>query len=398
MRWHWGTLVVGAILSLGSSPAWGSDALSLAKKELPTEIPPIHEYKNLDSVQNQNSEFSSSSGCPASGIVGFSVVGSGHVSSGEPTLLGYSGTYQNVGGGWIQGGGTFIAPCPGLYSFSVSFVKDAYYSAGTTDDVFVHIKQNGIDKGYAWSGEGAGYRDTGAYSVVLLLQDGDYIQTFVSSDGSSTRHLARYNFTGHLVKSSSLKANCREILEGGLSKGSGLYQVDFDDAAPLSPSWVYCDMTTDGGGWTLVMNQNPAERLPYNFSTVNPQNFGSLTETYRLGSSAIRALRPTTAWVLTDDSNRVYFQPTCMVEWETSLLNKPIGPCNQGFTSLGFSTPVSSVVTANGSMGIGQNNSGQYCSIRAFLYNQEPDTTRWPPGAALSCAGTTSQTIRLWFK
>ncbi len=300
-----------------------------------------------------------------------------------------------MGGGWTPGGGTFIAPCPGLYSFSISFVKDAYYHGGTTNDVFVHITHNGVEKGYAWSGAGAGNRDTGAYNLVLLLQQGDYVQTFVSSDGNgATRHLARYNFTGHLVRS-SLRANCREILDSGLSKGSGVYQVDFDDAGPLPPTWVYCDMTTDGGGWTLVMNQNPSERLTYDFSTINPQNFGSLTATYRLGSSVIRGIRPTVAWVLTDDYNRVYFRSGCVVDWENSLLNKPIGPCNQGFTSRDFSTPVSPVVTSNGSMGIGQNNHGSHCSIRAFMYNLDPG---WPPGAAISCSGTTNQTIRLWFK
>ncbi|KFE64398.1 hypothetical protein DB31_2192 [Hyalangium minutum] len=259
----------------------------------------------------------------------------------------------------------------------------------------MHIHHNGIDKGYAWSGAGAGNRDTGTYSLVLLLNQGDYVQTFVSSgSGGATRHLMRYNFTGHLVKS-ALKASCREILESGMSTGSGVYQVDIDDAGPLNPIGVYCDMTTDGGGWTLMMNQSPSERLPYDFSTINSQNFGSLTASYRLGASAIRALRPTVAWVLTDDTNRVYFRPSCVVDWENSLHNKPIGPCSQGFTSRSFSTPVSPVTTANGSMGIGQNNAGQYCSIRAFMFNLDPS---WPPGAAISCAGTTSQTVRLWFK
>jgi hypothetical protein len=197
------------------------------------------------------------------------------------------------------------------------------------------------------------------------------------------------------VMSLPLKANCREILENGMSTGSGVYEVDFDDLGSLVPLKVYCDMTTAGGGWTLVMNQSPAERLPYVFGTVNAQNFGSLTQTYRLGSHAIKTLRPSVAWVLTDDFNRVYFRPGCIVDWANSLFNKPIGACSQGFTSPTFSTPVSPVTHINGSMGIGQNNSGAYCSIRAFMYDQDP---AWPAGAAISCVGTTNQTIRLWFK
>ncbi len=191
------------------------------------------------------------------------------------------------------------------------------------------------------------------------------------------------------------KASCRQILESGSSVGSGVYQVDFDGLGPLAPTKVYCDMTTDGGGWTLLMNQVPSERLQYAFCTINPQNLGSLTKTYRLGNDIVKNIRPTVAWVLTDDYNRVYFKPSCVVDWENSLYNQPLGACNQGFTSSAFATTVSSVTTINGSMGIGQNNYGGYCSIRAFMYSGDPSV---PPGAAWSCTGTTNQTVRLWFK
>jgi hypothetical protein len=116
MRWHWGTLVASLTLSLAVSPAWGSDALPIGRNKSPAESPTISDYKNLDPILNQNPGEPSSNGCPASGLVGFSVVGTDHVSSGGPTLLGYSGIYESVGGGWTPGGGTFIAPCPGLYS------------------------------------------------------------------------------------------------------------------------------------------------------------------------------------------------------------------------------------------------------------------------------------------
>lgn len=192
-----------------------------------------------------------------------------------------------------------------------------------------------------------------------------------------------------------LRSSCRQILERGESVGSGVYLVDFDGTGSLASTKVYCDMISDGGGWTLLMNQVPSERLQYAFCTINPQNLGSLTKTYRLGSDVVRAIRPTVAWVLTDDYNRVYFKPSCVVAWENSLLNQPLGACSQGFTSSSFATTVSAVTTLNGSMGIGQNNYGGYCSIRAFMYSEDPSV---PPGAAWSCNGTTSQTIRLWFR
>jgi len=64
----------------------------------------------------------------------------------------------------------------------------------------MYIMHNGASKGFAWSGQGTGHRGTGTYSVVLFLNQGSYVQTFVGSGGEFKRHLASYNFTGHLVK------------------------------------------------------------------------------------------------------------------------------------------------------------------------------------------------------
>jgi C1q-related factor len=38
------------------------------------------------------------------------------------------------------------------------------------------------------------------YSVSLFLTQGDYVQTFASSNGNLKRHLLEFNSTGHLVK------------------------------------------------------------------------------------------------------------------------------------------------------------------------------------------------------
>jgi hypothetical protein len=125
-------------------------------------------------------------------------------SGGSDTVVDFPNTVTAEGGGWVNGN-TFIAPCAGMYSLTISFNTDSYYPCpthiGTQDDVELYFIRStpplydnaalvGSQFG-AWRGQLAGdlKRGQASYDLKLRLNAGDAIQTKVHSDGNPYRCL-----------------------------------------------------------------------------------------------------------------------------------------------------------------------------------------------------------------
>jgi hypothetical protein len=76
--------------------------------------------------------------------------------------------------------------------------------------------------------------------------------------------------------------SCKEYLASTPSAASGWYDLDVDGAGPAPRQSYYCDMTSDGGGWTRVVRQTEAQ-------PVTNWNGGVDGASYALASASIPA-------------------------------------------------------------------------------------------------------------
>ena|GEM_PF-2038643 len=186
-------------------------------------------------------------GAGGAGGAGTSAVGGAGGAGVLNNISGSSVMYGSGGGGAIYTAGIIGMGASGAGNGSKLGVSNA--TAGTANR----------------GGGGGGNNQTvasgnGGSGVVIISYPTNSLTAvggIMTTSGGNTLHT--FNISGRFIVGSSPRTSCSAILSAGESTGDGPYWIYPTGSNGIL---VYCDMTNDGGGWTLVLQNNSAVTTP----------------------------------------------------------------------------------------------------------------------------------------
>ena len=281
-------------------------------------------------------------------------VGNVNVNTSQPSPYAFDTTDISSNKAAVSGSQIMINEA-GLYQVMYSL------NWGTSDnnrrEIKTSLRLNGITElggssyGYARREDQAGDA-TNTSSMFVELQAGDYLELMHARNSTITSQALSIPgeswISIHQIEASlsdtNPARNCAQILEQNPAASDGIYTIDPDGPGTLGSVAVQCDMTTNGGGWTLVMRGSHLDTpSPTTWATTSSFNLSNANDTneptFKMSDNAINAL-VSEAYRFSHngyDGNQEthrYFKPTCVYRHTTQV---PAGSaCNLSYADLNW--------------------------------------------------------------
>lgn len=124
--------------------------------------------------------------------------------------------------------------------------------------------------GYSFSASGV-FSSVGVNTITLT---GSGTPILEQTDTFTITYVERGDTCNANIVVNSILPNCLAYFNAGATT-DGVYTIDPDGAGPNPAYDCYCNMTDDGGGWTLVFNHNTAGGFWTNDAEANEFNVGT---------------------------------------------------------------------------------------------------------------------------